>query len=146
MSTDLTSQKSGSLAEVPPLTALKADGKPYERSATVKNEIGRMLRLPQSDWIAEVGDLQNETVVFLIRYARRSSQDLYGLLVQELTKRINRLARRRVQSLDRLAAEEILGKVEIGILELVLAETPSPNSDFLEIRFAQAVQSRTIRS
>jgi hypothetical protein len=146
MSAPLTSQKSDSLAEVPPLTASKPDGKPYERSSTVQNEIGRVLRLPQSDWIGEAPDLQNETIVFLIRRARRSTEELYGRLVQELTRRINRIARRWAQGLDRLATEEILSKVEIGILELVLAKEPSLYSDFLEVAFAKAVKGVTLNA
>jgi hypothetical protein len=142
----MSTSTSGTLGEVPPLTALKPDGKPYERSATVHNKIGKMLGLPQSDWMAEAPDLPNEAVVFFIRRARRSKEELYGLLVQELTKRINRLARRWTQSLDRLAAEEILGKVEIEILELVLAEQPSLKSDFLEVAFARAVEKRTLNA
>jgi hypothetical protein len=129
---------------VPPLTSLKPDGKPYERSATVQAEIGRMMRRPQSHWIAETPDLQNESLVFLIRQARRSEQKLYGRLVQELCKRITRLARPLVAGLDRLAVEEILSKVEIDILELVLADKPSLKSEFLEVAFAQAVERRTI--
>ncbi len=140
----MSTSTSGTLGEVPPLTALKAHGKPYERSATVHNEIGRMLRLPQSDWMAEAPDLHNETVVFLMRRARRSQEELYGLLVLELTKRINRLARRWTLSLDQFTAEEIRGKVEIETLELVLTEQPSPKSDFLEVAFAQFLKRRTI--
>src|SRR5438067_8338820 len=133
-----------SLAPVPPLTSSKPDGKPYERSATVKSEIGTILCVPESDWIAQADDLQNETLVFLIRQTRRADPELYGRLFQELSKRITRLARRSVRGLDRPTAEEIVLKVEIDMLELVLAEEASRKTDFLQVAFAQAVESRTV--
>jgi len=110
----------------------------------VQTEIGRILRLPESDWIAEAKDLQNETLVFLTRQIRRADEELYTRLLQELSKRIIRLARRWVRGLDRITAEDIVLKVEIDILEFVLTEKPSRKTDFLEIAFAQAVERRTI--
>jgi hypothetical protein len=129
---------------VPPLTCLKADGKPRERSTAVTAEILDMLRLPQTEGIAKPGGLRTETIVFFARQARRADEDLYGLLVQELSNRIIRMVRNRVYGLDPRAAEEIPLKVEIEILELVLAEKPSLDSEFLEVAFGQAVERRTI--
>ena len=146
MSTFSIPPKSGLLARVQPLRSSRADGKPYERSATVQTEIGRILCLPQSDWIAEAEDLQNETLVFLIRQTRRADPQLYDRLFQELSKRITRLARRSVRGFDRTTAQEIVLKVEIDILELVLAEEPSRKTDFLEIAFAQAIERRTLNA
>ncbi len=110
----------------------------------MQTEIGRILRLPESDWIVEAKELQNETLVFLIRQIRRADEELYRRLLQELSGRIIRVARRWVRGLDRIAAEDIVLKVEIDMLELVLAEKPSRKTDFLEIAFAQAVERRTI--
>ena len=68
---------------VPPLTVpSKTDGKPYVRSANILAEIARMLFLPHSVWIAEAEDLQNETLVFLIRQSRRADPDVYGRLFE----------------------------------------------------------------
>src|SRR5437867_1154979 len=136
MSIFSTPQKSGAPPQIPPLTSLKTNGKPNERPETIQAEIARVLRLPQSEWLAEVKDLRNETLVFLVRQTRRADQEVYGRLFQELSKRIVHLARRKVQGLDRIAAEDIVLKAEIGIVELILAENPSPASDFLEIAFA----------
>ena len=102
------------------------------------------MHLPESDWIAEAKDVHNETLVFLIRHIRRADEELYSRLLQELGKRIIRLARRWVWGLDRTTVEDVVLKVEIDILETVLVEKPSRNTDFLEIAFAQAVECRTI--
>src|SRR5439155_22888534 len=61
----------------------------------------------------------------------------------ELSKRTARIANRWVHRLDEISAEEILWRVEQKVFDLVLAETPSRESDFLEIAFVQAVQRRT---
>ena len=121
-----------------------ANGKAYERRADVEAEIQRVLCLHQSGWIAEAEDLQNETLVFLIRQIDRGDQELFGPLLQELSRRIVRLASRWAQGFDKITTENIVMQVEIEILELVLAETPSRQSDFLEIAFAKAVERRTI--
>jgi len=42
------------------------------------------LRLHQSGWIAEAEDLQNETLVFLIRQIDRGDEEPFGRLLQEL--------------------------------------------------------------
>ena len=129
---------------VPPLASSTADGKPYERSATVHAEICKMLSLPQSCWIREAENLQNETLIFLIRQTHHAEDELRGQLLEELRKRIMGRARRFVQSLDDLAAEEIVLNVEIEILEAVLTNGPSRKADYLEIAFAQAVERLTI--
>lgn len=116
----------------------------YQRRSDLEAEIQRVLRLPQSDWIAEMTGLQNETLVFLIRHTNRAGEDLLAPLLQELSKRTVRIARRWSRGFDKFTAEEIAVRVEIEILELVLAETPSLQSQFLEISFAKAVERHTI--
>src|SRR6266481_1960639 len=99
MSTSSNPQKSGSVTPVEPLKSLNRDGKRYERSATVQTELGRILALPEYDWIAEAGHLQNETLVFLMRKTRRGDPEVYGCLFQELITRMTRPARRWVWGL-----------------------------------------------
>jgi len=146
MSTFSTPQKSGSLARIRRLASSLANGKAYERRPDVEAEIQRVLRLHQSAWIAEAEDLQNETLVFLIRQIDRGDEELFGRLLQELSKRTVRIASRWAQGLDPIAAEEIVLRVEMQILELVLAETASRQSDFLEVAFGKAVEVRTINA
>jgi hypothetical protein len=119
-------------------------GKNYERYPDVEAEIQRVLRLPQSDWISEMKRLQNETLVFLIRNVDRADEDLLIPLLQDLSRRIVFIVRRWCRMLDKFTMEEIAVRVEIEILELVLAQTPSVQSQFLEMAFAKAVESRTI--
>jgi len=69
---------------VPPLVSSTKDGKPYERPAHVQAEIRKMLSLPQSRWIGEAENLQNETLVFLIRKTRHVNDDLCGGLLTVL--------------------------------------------------------------
>ena len=139
-------QEPGSLAPVEPLTSKTADGKPYERSASVQAEISRTLAIHPPEWLRQAPDLQNETMVHLIRQSRDRDSDLIGHLMQVLSKRIHRLARSRLRGFDRMTAEELVLKVEIDILELVLAPKPSLSSEFLEVAFAEAVIIRTLRA
>jgi hypothetical protein len=138
-----TRQEPGSLAQVEPLTSKTADGKPYERSASVQAEISRTLALHSPEWLRQAPDLQNETLLYLIRRTRDRDQELYGGLMQVLSKRIHRLARSRLRAFDKFTAEELILQVEIEIIEVVLAKTPSLRSEFLEIAFAAAVIERT---
>lgn len=135
---------SDSPGPVEPLTSLNKDGKPYERSPAVQAELSRILSLHQFDWIAEVGDFRNETLVYLIRKNRCGDPELYGRLFQELSTRITRIVRRNAWGLDRFSAQDIILKVEIQIIELVLAEKPSRKTDFLEVGFAEVVERRTL--
>ena len=133
MSTFALPPDSGPRAFVPPLASSTAEGKKYQRSASVQGEIQSMLRLHESEWMPAVGDLQNETIVFLMRRIRRGDPEIFGRLLQELIQRMGRLARRWVQGFDEITAEDILWKVERQILDLVVAEEPSRKSEFLEV-------------
>src|SRR5437667_1423457 len=95
-------QEPGSLAPVEPLTSKTADGKSYERSASVQAEITRTLAIHPLEWLRQAPDLQNETMVHLIRQSRDRDSDLIGHLMQVLSKRIHRLARRRPRRPHRL--------------------------------------------
>jgi hypothetical protein len=77
----------------------------------------------------------------LTRYFDR---DFCGELMLQLGKRTARIVRRFVRGLSEIAAEEILMKVDIQIVELVLAATPSKQSEFLEVSFAGAVKRLTL--
>jgi hypothetical protein len=121
-----------------------ANGTYYARWKDVVKQIRRVRRLPPTEWIVLAKDLYSETLVFLIKQTHRAEKEVVGALLQELIRRTVRLARRWVRWLDSLAAEEIVLKVEIRILELVLTEKPSRDSDFLEVSFATAVKRRTL--
>ncbi len=140
---------SGPLVRVEPLTSSTEDGKPYQRSATVEAELGRILRLPPAEWLAEAKQLQNESLVYLIRsIVRRSdligNEELFGYLVQELNDRTVEIASRWTSGFDEITAEEIQWKVEERVISLLTAKTVSRNTEFLEMAFVQAVEGFAI--
>ena len=146
MSTFALPPESGSRAFVPPLAWSTARGKRYQRSPGVEAEIQKMLCLHESEWMAAAGDLQNETIVFLIRRIRRGDQEVYGRLFEELSSRIVRMAGRWAQGFDEITTEEIVWSVERQILDLVLTEEPSRKSEFLQVAFGFVVERRTINA
>jgi hypothetical protein len=147
--TSFSSPRETALGLVPRLTSSKEDGTPYKRFPDVENEIARALSYPRAEWLRMVegrGRLSRETLVFLIRQLSDSDRDLCGRLIQELCKSVVRIAQEWARGFDRITTDELLLKVEIEIIELVLAETPSRQSEFLEIAFADAVKKRTINA
>jgi hypothetical protein len=146
MSDSPTPLKPGSLAPVEPLTSRTADGKLYERPAWVHAQIGRMMALHPSEWLREGRDLQNETLVYLIRRSCDRDSELMGELTLVLSKRIHRLARAWLRSFSKDIAEELILKVEDELFDLVMAQKPSLRSEFLEIAFAEAVKERALKA
>src|SRR6266446_9538458 len=141
---DFSKPKKSAPSHVADLSAATAEGKQYQRPAAVKEEIDRVLSLDHSGLQAAARQIRDETLVYLIRHLGRSDDELRGELLQELSRHIVRQARRWVRGLSPAAAEEIILQVEIEILEIVLTETPSRKSDFLEIGFSQALVGRTL--
>jgi hypothetical protein len=141
-----TRQEPGSLGPVEPLTSKTADGKPYERSASVEAQIGRMMALHPAEWLREAPDLENETLVYLIRRSHDRDWELMGELMLVLSKRIHRLARAKLRSLNKDTAQELILTVEAELFDLVMAHKPSLRSEFLEIAFAEAVKERTLKA
>jgi DNA-directed RNA polymerase specialized sigma24 family protein len=147
MSTEkiLWREKPGSIILLRDLASAMANGKRYERSASVQAEIRKMLPVAQSEWVAAAADLQSETLVYLIRQIRGGDQQLMGDLLDVLGRRIDRIARRLTGSLDALSREEIAQEVKTQIWELLLVEMPR-KTDFLEVSFLASVQCRTINA
>jgi len=143
MSKSTSMKKLASLALLPPLTFSTPDGKPYVRPEAVDAEIQRMLQRPMPDWIPAATGLKSESLVFLIRYIREKDQGISGRFLEELGKRTVRMADRWVHGVYPAAREYIVLQVEIEITQLVLIDTPSRQSEFLEIAFGRAVARRT---
>src|ERR1051325_6006699 len=131
------------LARGRPLTSKTALGLTYERPEATETEIGRMLCLPHSEWMAAAPGLRHETLVYLIREINGRNDELFGALAGELSKRVARLASGCAQGFDQITTEDILWRVEKHIFDLVLAEIPFRQSEFLEIAFGQAVERHT---
>lgn len=90
------------------------------------------------------GHLSNEALVFLVRQGRSGNVDLFGRLVYELGSRTVRIAAYYAKGFDQDTMNEIVWQVEREIVDLVLTEVPSRQSDFLEIAFGTAVKRRAI--
>src|SRR5437868_2359714 len=116
------------------LTSRSPSGKKYSRNSAVDDEIQGILRLHQSEWILEAPNLKNETLVFLMHLVRRADEQLFYKFFQELCARIARLARRGISRycIDNTVVQEIVEEVESKVLELVLAETPTRQTEVLE--------------
>jgi len=132
-----------SALELRPLTSMSPEGIPYTRFEATEIQIVRMLLLLQSAWILAAPDLHAETLVYLIREIHGRDDELFGLLAAELAKRVWGIGGAFAQGFDLITKEDILWRVEQQIFKLVLAETPSRQSDFLEIAFGRAVERRT---
>src|SRR5713226_257527 len=74
-----SSSPAGSKSILRRLKSLTASGKKYSRASAVEDEIQRVLRLHQSEWILEAPNLKNETIVFLMRLVRRADEQLFGV-------------------------------------------------------------------
>ena len=134
---------------VPPLTSLKKDGQLYTRRADVKAIIVDMLARPVQEWpeaASKTGSdtLPSEALVFLIRRIRHDEKNVLGALIDVLTQRIVRTARRWSRGFDPVQTEEILVHVEDRIYQRLFAATPSPQTEFLEVAFHEAVKRLTL--
>lgn len=134
---------------VPPLSSSTREGEAYQRHADVEAEIARALARRRADWMAMCqgqGRLSNEAIVFLARQTLKDDRDLCGRLIHQLGRAVARIAGRWAQGFDPLTTDEIVWQVETEIIELVLAPTPSRQSEFLEMAFGKAVERRTINA
>lgn len=136
----------GEAMNAPTLKSVTKDGKRYERSAHNEAQITEMLSYTPEVWLEKARDLQNETLVFLIRRTHGSNDIVCGGLMEELQERIKNCAGRYTHSLDDVDEETVLLQVEIRILERVLQKTQagSRKEEFLEVAFGQEVQRVTI--
>src|SRR5207248_513520 len=126
------------MPKIPPLTSSRRDEKPYERRPDIEARIAEVLQRPRGDWAALAAAVPDEVLVFIIRQLDNTDPNLVGSLFSELSKRITRVARRWARGFSRITTEDILLAVEVRVIELVLAETPSRTSDYLEVAFADA--------
>jgi DNA-directed RNA polymerase specialized sigma24 family protein len=143
---EVSSPPEGSKSIVRRLKSSTASGKNYSRTSTVDDQIQRVLRLHQSEWTREAPDLKTETIVFLMRLVRRADEQLFYEFFKELSARIVRIANRGASRyrLKPEVVQEIVEDVELQVLQLVLDETSSRKTDFLEVAFGAAVKCRAL--
>lgn len=134
---------------VPRLQSSTREGMPYQRRADVEAEIAEALGRPQAEWPTMCHGarrLSNEAIVFLVRRSLNEDRDVCGHLIRHLGRSVAGIAKYWAQGFDSLTTDEIVWQIEIEIVELVLAPTPTRQSEFLEIAFGKAVERRTINA
>ena len=131
-------------AQPPPLTHADANGKPYVRSDVVSGEIAEALGTDVSTWPS--AKLRSETLVHLIRVlcGTGGEESQLGPLVQKLGTHIAQIAKDFAKGFDRTTTEEIVVNVGKDVIALVLSESPTRQSEFLEVNFRVAVKRRTL--
>src|SRR5712692_723250 len=133
-------QQSVSPARARRLQSFNAKGKDYRRWNDIEAVNQRILPLHESCWIAEAPDLPNESLLFLIRHVREGNRDIFSHLFEELLKRVLRMARHWVARFDEATRDYLMEQIEIEMIKLVLAETPTRRSDYLDIAFAKGLR------
>ena len=133
--------------EIPRLTMSTREGDRYVRRADVESAITLALGRPRAEWGTLVAEeFPAEALVFLIRQVERTETTLFGTLINELMDRILKTARKWAKGFDTTNTEEILFKVEQKVIDLLLAESPSRQSEYLEIAFTDKVKKLTLNA
>jgi hypothetical protein len=122
------------------------DGKPYLRFPETETEIAEMLCLSEYRRMALAPHCRPETLVYLIRDLRGRKKKILGVYAAELSKWIARIAPAFVRGYSTVARDEILWSFEKRIFDLVLADPPTRQSEYLEIAFGKAVERFTINA
>lgn len=126
-----------------PLRFYTPEGKPYRRREGVELEIEEWLLLHHSERAARAPGALPETLVYFLRRNDETDEEYYGALVDEIGKRITRIAGSRLRGLPPVTAEDIVTRVQLEFLQLLLSEWGSRDTDYLEVAFALAVTRRT---
>ncbi len=129
---------------VPPLTYSGRDGKRYKRRAEIETKIIEMVQKRPSEWLESADSLPAEVLVYLIRAIADDDRGLAGDLIHRLSRTIQSVARRWAKGFNQDETEEIIQAVTGSIIELVLAERPSRQSEFLEMAFSRKVKGKTL--
>jgi hypothetical protein len=130
------------------LTSSFKDGTPLRRRPEVTAEIATMLHLDEREWLKKAKKLQHETLFYLIReiQTRRGDDDIRGRLMLELGERVVQLSSKCTRGRRPVDCEAIAMQVEMEILQLVMSDTDSSATEYLEVAFIQAVQYRAFNA
>lgn len=153
MSPPHSGKKPVALPGVEPLTKCRMDGRPYVRRADVEEQICQVRVTEPATWPdlakAPPGSderLKSETIVHLVRILRkRGESTIAGQLIEQLISRAAKITMTWAKGFDRTTIEEIVYEVGGRLIEFILAETPTRESEFLEAAFRTAVKRRTLR-
>lgn len=127
-----------------PLTQSARDGRRYIRHEDVEDEIRTALAAEPASWAP--GSLKNETLVHLIRSLRWRDEmaNILGRLFDQLGRRVVVIVGDYSKGFPKSVREEIHEHVSHEVVKLVLAETPTRKSDFLEVEFKKVVKGLTL--
>ena len=148
-----SSRKLATTPEVEPLTSTSKSGCPYTRRQDVEEQICRVRDADPATWPALAkapagsdNRLKSEVIVHLARILRnRGETAIAGQLIEQLARRLGKTATASAKGFDQTTTEEIVCQVGERVIELILADIPSRESEFLEIAFALAVKRRTLK-
>jgi hypothetical protein len=129
---------------VEPLTCKTTQGEPYKRSASVEREIGGMRSIPQAEWLPRLRHAQPETLVHLIRCARRQGLEVYSELFAELASRAAGMAQRWLTGVPEDQKEDAVQDLVLEIMKLAVDLEATRQTEFLEIAFIQAIELRAV--
>ena len=131
-----------------PLTHTNSDGHVYQRLLTVEQQVRDALELDRGELESrcQVRDerspdfLKEESLVYLIRYYRRSGNSFcVDILSESLLSRCAASTHRSLRSLDEDAAEEAYSEV-VEQLFTQIFDLESDRGDFLQVRFRLALK------
>lgn len=132
-----------------PLTFSKKGGEPYTRFADVEQQILEVSVSPIGDWGEIVfGDLsrwKSQTLIYLARHAT-ADERLFGKLIKAILARASKKLGYFTLGLDPTTVQQIDTAVSLGLTELIMAETPTKASEYLEIDFNGKVEQLVIRA
>src|SRR4051794_1451015 len=120
MDNNSTEHNSVSPARNRSLKSSKKDGTGYHRWTDVEEEIRTVVHRHESEWIREAPNLQNETLVFLIRHIGIDDGEVYGQLFSEISRRIHRLVPIWTYVPGEVSQQFVIEAVGIEVLKLVL--------------------------
>lgn len=142
MSVLVTSQQ-GTLKIPDALTQCKRTGAPYVRFGDVESQITDVIQYPKDEWIGLIfRDAMRWKTQTLVYLARHSIGDdiVFGRLLVEILKRASKALGYLNKVFDPATLDVIDAEVAKQLVELVVAETPTRASEYLEIDFKGKVK------
>lgn len=128
----------GRLKRPVPLTHQKLSGEPYTRFADVENQITEVIQAPIGEWagivFSDTKRWKAQTLVYLARHAVAEEQ-VFGLLLAEILRRASKVLAYLDKVFDPTTLEVIDAELAKMLAALVLVESPTRTSEYLEIDF-----------
>lgn len=140
---------SGKQIHVRPLTKRKADGELYQRRDEVEQQLHEVLRLSPNELANRIlvpntkdsGHLFDETLVYLLREARRRKDDtIEDLIYTQLAVRVEILLRKHARQVDPDDHDDFRQELHKRIIRKIF-DLSSDKADYAEVMFGNFVTS-----